>query len=97
MRVAELTLQRTKRIEDAIIRRQITERNARIMELLDRWDEIRNAVDRIIGDEVRRWVSPCRARLAKTAYRVADYIAGGGTGFMVKDFKGKDGEPSPRY
>jgi hypothetical protein len=85
MRVAELTIETAKRIQDGIVGRRIGEINHRLAEWQDRWEETRNALDAILGERGEEY------RELQTGDD-PHYIAGGSTGWMVKDLKGKEAD-----
>lgn len=84
LRVAEATFELSKRTMDGIVNCRVANLNARLREWQDRWEEVRNALDLIIGErgeELGREQVDGEGRIT--------YVAGGSTGFIMKDLRGK--------
>ena len=84
MRILELQTEQGNRIAAGTVKRLVGERNHRLEEWQTRWDEIRDALDAILierGYELGEYVDP-----------ETGAVAGGSTGFIVRDYKGKDAD-----
>jgi hypothetical protein len=76
-RVLEAQVTISNEIIAGVVTRQVCERNARMAEWQARWDEVRDALDAI---------------LAERGEELATEVAGGATGFIRKEIKGKDAD-----
>jgi hypothetical protein len=65
-----------------IVTRRVCDRNHRIEEWQTRWDEVRDALEAILIE---------RGGQLSVPDETSAVVAGGSTGFIVKDHKGKDG------
>jgi hypothetical protein len=88
LRVAELTIETTKRIQDGIVGRRVGEINHRLAEWQDRWEEIRNGLDLILGERGEYYREQVQAEDGEEPV----YVPGGSSGLIVKDLKGKDAD-----
>jgi hypothetical protein len=87
LRVAEARIELEKQTKAGIVSRRVADINARLQEWQDRWEETRDALDAIIGERGEE-MSGLQAR--GEGDQEPDYVAGGSTGYIVRDYKGKE-------
>ena len=77
LRIQEIRIQISKQVIAGVVAREIADRNARLAELQTRWDQLRDQLDCILEER---------------GAELAEETAGGSTGLIRKDYKGKDAD-----
>lgn len=87
LRISELRQEISKRTVAAIGGRPVAEIKARVQEWQDRWEQTRDALDAIIAERAEEM-----GGLQSDDGAEPLYVAGGSTGYIMKDYKGKNAE-----
>ena len=86
-RIAELTNEISKPTLAGIVGRRVADLRARVQEWQDRWEQTRDTLDSIIAERAEEM-----GGLQSDDGAEPHYVAGGSTGFIMKDYKGKNAE-----
>jgi hypothetical protein len=92
-RIGEARKEITKRTMAGSPSRRVGDLNSRFHEWQERWDEIREAIDSIIAERGEEFSEP-QDNVPPDGIRVSqpDNVAGGSTGFIVKEYKGLEAD-----